>query len=74
MALCLKLPLVSHIVCAISEGSGETAQMCRFALAFTIHLSDKYSFLLNRLIIPNPKSVEGTISQYASFKYFITSA
>ena len=29
--LCLKLPLVPYVVCANSEGSGETARMRMFA-------------------------------------------
>ena len=40
----------SYVMCANSEGSGETARMRRLAWAFTDHLCDKYHNLMSWLI------------------------
>ena len=49
-ALCLKLPLVPYIVCANSEGSGETVQMPRLTCVIAVRLRDKYPFHVGWLI------------------------
>ena len=49
--LCLKLHLVPYIVWVNSEGSGETAWMCRLAWAFAIYVCYKYPFHMSWLKI-----------------------
>ena len=44
------LRLLPYFKCANSEGSGETAWMCRFAWAFAGRLCDKYHNLISWLI------------------------
>ena len=41
-----------HTLCVHSEGSGETAWMCRLAWAFAGRLCDKYHNLMSWLILP----------------------
>ena len=43
------LHLLPYFVCVISDGSGEAAQMRRFASAFTGRLCDKYQNLMSWL-------------------------
>ena len=45
----VKPPFVPYIVFANIEGSGKTAQMQRPALAYAVHLYDKYLFRIVRL-------------------------
>ena len=48
LAFCLKVPLESLLVWASSEGSGETARMCRLAWTFAARIGDKYQMRLTR--------------------------
>ena len=48
LAFCLKVPLDSLLVWASSEGSGETARMCRLACTFAARIGDKYQIRLTR--------------------------
>ena len=50
LAFCLKVPLDSLLVWASSEGSGETAQMCRPAWTFAARIGDKNQIRLTRSI------------------------
>ena len=50
LAFCLKIPLDSLLVCASSEGSGETARMRRLAWTFAARIGDKYQIRLTRSI------------------------
>ena len=50
LAFCLKVPLDSLLVCASSEGSGETARMRRLAWTFAARIGDKYKIRLTRSI------------------------
>ena len=50
LAFCLKVPLDSLLVCASSEGSGETARMRRLAWTFAARIGDKYQIRLMRSI------------------------
>ena len=50
LAFCLKVPLDSLLVLASSGGSGETAQMRRFAWTFAARIGDKYQIRLTRPI------------------------
>ena len=51
LAFCLKVPLDSLLVWASSEGSGETAQMCRLAWTFAARIGDKYQIRLTRSML-----------------------
>ena len=42
LAFCRKVPLDSRLVWASSEGSGETARMCRLAWTFAARIGDRY--------------------------------
>ena len=46
LAFCLKVPLDSLLVWAISEGSGETARMRRLAWTFAARIGDNYQIRL----------------------------
>ena len=48
LAFCLKVPLDSLLVWAISEGSGETARMRRLAWTFAARIGDKNQIRLTR--------------------------
>ena len=48
LIFCLKVPLDSLLVWASSEGSGETARMCRLAWTFAARIGDKYQIRLTR--------------------------
>ena len=50
LAFCLKVPLDSLLVWASSEGSGETARMCRLAWTFAARIGYKYQIRLTRSI------------------------
>ena len=50
LVFCLKVPLDSVLVWASSEGSGETARMCRLAWTFAANICDKYQIRLTRSI------------------------
>ena len=48
LAFCLKVPLDSLLVWASSEGSGETARMCRLAWTFAARIGYEYQIRLTR--------------------------
>ena len=48
LAFCLKVPLVSLLLWASSEGSGETPQMRRLAWTFAARIGDKYQIRLTQ--------------------------
>ena len=48
LGFCLKVPLVSLLVWASSEGSGETARMRSLAWTFAARIGDKYQIRLAR--------------------------
>ena len=50
LPFCLKVPLDSLLLWASSEGSGETARMCRLAWTFAARIGDKYQIRLTRSI------------------------
>ena len=50
LTFCLEVPLDSLLVWASSEGSGETARMCRLAWTFAARIGDKYQIRLTRPI------------------------
>ena len=51
LAFCLKVPLDSLLIWASSEGSGETARMCRLAWTFAARIGYKYQNLLDAVHI-----------------------
>ena len=50
LAFCLKVPLDTLPVWASSEGSSETARMCRLAWTLAAHIGNKYQIRLTRSI------------------------
>ena len=60
------LRVLPYFMCANSEGSGETARMCRLAWAFAGSLCDKYHILMSWLIWAT--SWENLLMPYANNK------
>ena len=61
-----------HTSCVRSEGSGETAWMCRLAWAFAARLCDKYHNLMSWLILPVIAiwQCSGLLSEFGCFSRY----
>ena len=58
LAFCLKVPLDLLLVWASSEGSGETARMCRLAWTFAARIDDKYQIRLTQSILSRQRTTK----------------